>query len=427
MIICPNCNHQNPEGSVQCESCYTPLAATAPCPNCGARVQTDATFCGQCGYNLQGNEIKMSSKTNEPFEEDPFGENSHNDVWQEELATTTRSTESFQSPWDVEEEDDDYSELDEDESPLFFEDTEITKPATSPFGVTNEENQELEELSDDETEDIESWLSSMTEESSQGNEEDLGLAMPMAESEELVTPVAEAHIIEYSESEELVTPVAEANILDYSESEELVTPVAEANILDYSESEELVTPVAEANILDYSESEELVTPVAEANILDYSESLNQEPEVATPTQAAFLESKSLETPTITNDFSTQSSSMNIDTSTRLQLQRAILFHLQTGSNLEIPINLSIVHIGKPNNQVPPDIDVSGFPNSEIVSRIHADIRVEGDTYFIEDRGSANGTYVNHSPLLTGNRHRLRAGDRISLGKGDLMTFIFQLD
>jgi ribosomal protein L40E len=401
MIICPNCNHQNPEGSVQCESCYTPLAATAPCPNCGARVQTDATFCGQCGYNLQGNEIKMSSKANEPFEEDPFGENSHNDVWEEELVTATRSTESFQSPWDVEEEDD-YSELDEDESPLSFDDTEINQSAASPFALSNEE---LEELPDNETEDIESWLSSMTEESSQGNEEDLDLAIPMAEE---------------------LTPVAEANILEYSEAEELATPVVEANILEYSEAEELATPVAEANILEYSEAEELATPVAESESL-FSESLDREPEVETAAQAAFLESKSLETPTITNDFSTQSSSMNMDTSTRLQLQRAILFHLQTGSNLEIPLNLAIVHIGKPNNQVPPDIDVSGFPNSEVVSRIHADIRVEGDTYFIEDRGSSNGTYVNHSPLLTGNRHRLRAGDRISLGKGDLMTFIFQLD
>jgi pSer/pThr/pTyr-binding forkhead associated (FHA) protein len=83
-------------------------------------------------------------------------------------------------------------------------------------------------------------------------------------------------------------------------------------------------------------------------------------------------------------------------------------------------------MGKPNSQIPPDIDVSGFPNSEIVSRIHADIRVEGDTYFIEDVGSSNGTYINHTPLLTGNRHRLRSGDRIALGKGDLVTFIFQL-
>jgi hypothetical protein len=116
----------------------------------------------------------------------------------------------------------------------------------------------------------------------------------------------------------------------------------------------------------------------------------------------------------------------LGSATQLQIQTATLFHVQTNTRIEIPQNLDVIHMGKPNSQIPPDIDVSGFPNSEIVSRIHADIRVEGDTYFIEDVGSSNGTYINHTPLLTGNRHRLRSGDRIALGKGDLVTFIFQL-
>ncbi|MDV2999963.1 MAG: hypothetical protein N5P05_001569 [Chroococcopsis gigantea SAG 12.99] len=85
----------------------------------------------------------------------------------------------------------------------------------------------------------------------------------------------------------------------------------------------------------------------------------------------------------------------------------------------------MIHIGKPNDRVPPDIDVSGFPDSDIVSRVHADILVEAGIYYLEDTGSSNGTYVNHTPLLPGNRHRLRAGDRVSLGKGDKLTFIFQ--
>jgi len=112
--------------------------------------------------------------------------------------------------------------------------------------------------------------------------------------------------------------------------------------------------------------------------------------------------------------------------TRLQIQTASLFHVQTSTKIEIQQNLSVIHIGKPNEQIPPDIDVSGFPNSEIVSRIHADIRVEGDSFYIEDVGSSNGTYINHISLAKGNRHRLRPGDRIALGKGDLVSFIFQL-
>ncbi|MEM8808764.1 MAG: zinc ribbon domain-containing protein, partial [Cyanobacteria bacterium P01_G01_bin.38] len=54
MIICPNCNHQNPDGAVQCEACYTPLPQKTACPACGAAVQSDASFCGQCGADLRG-------------------------------------------------------------------------------------------------------------------------------------------------------------------------------------------------------------------------------------------------------------------------------------------------------------------------------------------------------------------------------------
>ncbi|MDC0839461.1 FHA domain-containing protein, partial [Limnoraphis robusta] len=112
--------------------------------------------------------------------------------------------------------------------------------------------------------------------------------------------------------------------------------------------------------------------------------------------------------------------------TQLQQQTAKLIHVQSTTPLEIPQNLPVIHIGKPNDLVPPDIDVSGFTNAEIVSRTHANIRLEGDAYYIEDVGSSNGTYINNIPLPKGNRHRLRPGDRIALGKGDLVSFIFQL-
>jgi len=112
--------------------------------------------------------------------------------------------------------------------------------------------------------------------------------------------------------------------------------------------------------------------------------------------------------------------------TQLQQIGAFLLHVQTNVNLELPNNLQVIHIGKPNNMIPPDIDVSGFPDSDIVSRVHADIRLEGNAYYFEDTGSSNGTYVNNSVLPAGNRHKLRPGDRISLGKGDRVSFIFQM-
>ncbi len=117
----------------------------------------------------------------------------------------------------------------------------------------------------------------------------------------------------------------------------------------------------------------------------------------------------------------------INVRTQLQQFSASLLHVQTNLTLELPAHLPVIHIGKPNTVIPPDIDVSGFPDSDIVSRIHGDIRAEGGIFYFEDTGSSNGTYVNNLPLPTGNRHKLRAGDRISLGKGDKVTFIFQLN
>ncbi|NJN58404.1 MAG: FHA domain-containing protein [Leptolyngbyaceae cyanobacterium SL_5_9] len=116
-----------------------------------------------------------------------------------------------------------------------------------------------------------------------------------------------------------------------------------------------------------------------------------------------------------------------DASTRLQQTAARLFHVQSNSVIELPMHLNVIHIGKPNGQIPPDIDLSGLADSDIVSRVHADIRVEGDAFYLEDLGSSNGTYVNNLPLQMGDRHRLRPGDRIALGKGDKVSFLFQLE
>jgi pSer/pThr/pTyr-binding forkhead associated (FHA) protein len=103
-----------------------------------------------------------------------------------------------------------------------------------------------------------------------------------------------------------------------------------------------------------------------------------------------------------------------------------LFHIQTNTYIDFPSNSSIIHIGKPNTRIPPDIDVSHLPNSKLVSRVHAHILVEGQNYSIEDLGSANGTYLNHRLLTPLTLYDLRQGDRIDLGKKDKVTFLFQL-
>ena len=254
MIICPNCNYQNPEGASQCEACYTPLPALITCSNCGAAVQADASFCGQCGHSLANQPTVPAS----PSPEDP------------------------------------------------------------PVPLTSTETAAGEALS--------------------------STAAP-----DLVEP------------DPLIVPDPLPNV---------PPPPLPAD------------PVPE-NI-----------PTA---VDIYSEP-------STPPPAVEI----------------------LAPQTQIQSLSARLLHVQTDTVMELPVGLEVLHIGKPNDRIPPNLDVSGFPESEIVSRVHANLRIEGDVYYIEDVGSSNGTYINNLPLASGNRHRLRPGDRIALGKGDKVSFIFQL-
>ena len=241
MIVCSNCNHENPEGATLCETCYTPLPVTSKCPNCGATIQSNATFCGQCGFNLApGN---------------------------------------------------------------------------------------------DQVESIEESL------------------------------------VETHKNPKLQTQKEPAFMLSEMEPVNNLLPEPKIDAINENENE----PDVE---------------VANTSI----------PALASGTEIS---------------------------ATQVQIQKATLLHVQTNNKIELPHNLEVIHLGKPNAKIPPDIDVSGFPNSQFVSRVHADIRVEGDTFYIEDTGSCNGTYINHNPLAKGNRHRLRSGDRIALGKEDKVSFIFQ--
>ncbi len=336
MITCPSCNHQNPEGSLQCENCYTPLPATVGCPNCGASIQTDATFCGQCGFNLQAeNPLADVSIAETPFtseetflpeeiflpEEKPLSAASSN------ILSETSMTSPIQSPWDEEEED-------------------MTIGQTGPVSA-------------------------------------------MIEPTAVINP-------ESSVPDTKFATEAESN--DLTADEETLS--WESNTADLSLDFEQPQVASEPSFEEPPKSATPGVPLESVNF-------NNQAGSSVPKPAQNRESY-------------------VASATQLQLQTASLLHLQSNTKIELPLDLDIVHIGKPNGQIPPDIDVAGFSDSEVVSRVHADIRIEGDTFYIEDVGSSNGTYVNHSPLVRGNRHRLRPGDRISLGKGDLVTFVFQL-
>ncbi len=266
MIVCPNCTHPNPDGAVQCEACYTPLPTITTCPSCGASVQSDASFCGQCGFDLRPG-------------------------------------------------------------------------TTAPPVVSNTKGEET------------------------AGDPGAGIEIPdLPPPEPLIAP----------------DPIA---IAPQSEG---VAPAANAP-----------PPLA-------------VEPSASG----------VEPPAALPASAPPTGQALIPAP--------EPKVAPFPGATQIQTNQAKLLHVQTNNAIELPAQLALIRIGKPNDRIPPDIDVSGFPNSEIVSRNHAALRVEGDIYYIEDVGSSNGTYINNMPLPYGNRHRLRPGDRIALGKGDKVTFIFQL-
>jgi pSer/pThr/pTyr-binding forkhead associated (FHA) protein len=337
MITCPSCNHQNPEGSLQCENCYTPLPATTGCPNCGASVQTDATFCGQCGFNLQAENSPVAT----PLEETAIGLSPN--ISLDEISLPDELTVSkgnadmlpeavisapIQSPWDIHEDEDDDSQT-------------MAQSSAAPMGFN------------------------------------LGAQTANIDFPSNTPDTDLAEVPSSSVSSDAFSSTSETPNLD----------------LDLDLETSATEPEARQN------NPEIPSPSNRENV---------------PPAAAIPQPRQAY------------GSFTAAGATQLQIQQASLLHLQSNTTIEIASSLDVVHFGKPNGQIPPDIDVSGFPDSEVVSRVHADIRIEGDTYYLEDTGSSNGTYVNHAPLQKGNRHRLRPGDRIALGKGDLVTFIFQL-
>lgn len=112
--------------------------------------------------------------------------------------------------------------------------------------------------------------------------------------------------------------------------------------------------------------------------------------------------------------------------TILQAPIAQLFHLETNKIIELPEYFSVIKIGKASKDKVLDIDLSSFPHSEFVSRNHAQIRFDGKDYFIQDMGSANGTYINKYPMLPGIWYKIGPKVRIGFGKRDIVSFVFQI-
>ncbi len=102
-----------------------------------------------------------------------------------------------------------------------------------------------------------------------------------------------------------------------------------------------------------------------------------------------------------------------------------LFHLQSYTSFDLVPDRNVIRIGRVNEEFIPEINLSKITHADVVSRIHAAIKIQGNTYYLEDLGSANGTFLNNVPLEPNKIYPLRLGDRIDLCRENKVTFIFQ--
>ena len=148
------------------------------------------------------------------------------------------------------------------------------------------------------------------------------------------------------------------------------------------------------------------------------------PETETETE---IETVPIQTPTVSAPVSLPEYEFSSKFPTILQLHGVRLTHLQTDEIIDLPNTKVLITLGKPINSLIPDIDLSQFRHAGVVSKRHANIRIERDKYYIQDLGSSNGTYLNKYPLLPGNWYKLHSGDRINFGKGNFLAFRFEME
>ncbi|MGK7945426.1 MAG: FHA domain-containing protein [Microcystaceae cyanobacterium] len=108
--------------------------------------------------------------------------------------------------------------------------------------------------------------------------------------------------------------------------------------------------------------------------------------------------------------------------------QAILIHEKTKTRFELPQDKQFIYIGKVNEHIPIQVELSKLPNAHIVSRVHCVIHADGGDYYLEDAGSLNGTAINGVSLKPGTRFRqkLKPGDLIILGKNRKIKLRFEL-
>ncbi|MGK7929962.1 MAG: FHA domain-containing protein [Microcystaceae cyanobacterium] len=108
--------------------------------------------------------------------------------------------------------------------------------------------------------------------------------------------------------------------------------------------------------------------------------------------------------------------------------KAILIHEKTQTRFVLPQDKQFIYIGKANEHIPIQVELSELPNANIISRVHCVIHADEGDYYLEDAGSLNGTAINDESLKPGTRFRkkLKSGDVIILGRNRKIKLRFQI-
>ena len=112
-----------------------------------------------------------------------------------------------------------------------------------------------------------------------------------------------------------------------------------------------------------------------------------------------------------------------------KLPTAVLIDQETGERFVVPPEEKTAYIGRINDEFPIQVDLSGIINADLISRVHAAIHREEELYYLEDAGSANGTWLNETEIQPGTRFRkqLNPGDTIAFGRSQTVKMTFDLE
>ncbi|AUC60620.1 FHA domain containing protein [Cyanobacterium sp. HL-69] len=131
--------------------------------------------------------------------------------------------------------------------------------------------------------------------------------------------------------------------------------------------------------------------------------------------------------TIDDDNSSPRTVIDVRVANSVNKKSLALINPDTNKQFIFSEDKKIFYCGRYNEDFSVDMDFSGLPHSDIVSRVHFIFHIDSDSCYIEDAGSSNGTFLNGKQVKSGHIHRqkINIGDEIRLGKTSQLKLLFQ--